>query len=60
MQQGPDESRLWDQWYEQAIKELDLSDDDAADYADLRLRKYSQRQQDHEYFDELDLDPEDL
>jgi|DEB0MinimDraft_6_1074348.scaffolds.fasta_scaffold218192_2 hypothetical protein len=60
MQQGPDESRLWDQWYEQAIKELDLSDDDAADYADLRLRKYIQRQQDHEYFDELDLDPEDL
>ncbi len=60
MQQGPDESRLWDQWYEQAIKELDLSDDDAADYADLRLRKYIQRQQDHEYFDELDLDPDDL
>jgi len=60
MQQGPDESRLWDEWYEQAIKELSLSDDDAADYADLRLRKYIQRQQDHEYFDELDLDPEDL
>lgn len=60
MQQGPDESRLWDEWYEQAIKELSLSDDDAADYADLRLRKYIQRQQDHEYFDELDLDPDDL
>ena len=60
MQQGPDESRLWDQWYEQAIKELDLSDDDAADYADLRLRKYIQRQQDHEYFDELGIDPNDL
>ena len=60
MQQGPDESRLWEQWYDQGLKELDLSEGDAEDYADLRLRNYIQRQQDHEYVDELGIDPNDL
>jgi len=53
---GPDETRLWEQWYVQAIKQLGMDEEDATDYADLRLRSYVDKMRDHDYLEHIESD----
>lgn len=51
---GLDETRLWNRWYEQALKELGMDEVDAEEYADLRVRNYVDKQRDHMYLGYLE------